>query len=62
MIAGPLTGYDESGALSATYSSDGSYIIEASDDGIIRKFDALTNFLVWEREKGGKVQNKWCPQ
>ena len=54
LIAGPLTGYDESGALSATYSPDGRYIIEASDDGIIRKFDALTNFLVWEREMGRK--------
>ena len=50
MIAGPLTGDDKSDALTATYSPNGRYIIVASDDGILRKWDALTNCLVWERE------------
>ncbi|PAV14678.1 nucleotide-binding-oligomerization-domain like receptor [Pyrrhoderma noxium] len=49
-IAGPLTGDDESDALTATYSPDGRYISVASDDGILRKWDALTNCVVWERE------------
>ncbi|PAV14672.1 nucleotide-binding-oligomerization-domain like receptor [Pyrrhoderma noxium] len=49
-IAGPLTGDHRSDALSATYSPDGGYIIVASDDGIIRRWDAFTNCLVWERE------------
>ena len=50
LIAGPLAGEDESDALFTTYSPDGRYIIIASGDGIIRKWDALTNCLVWERE------------
>ena len=50
LIAGPLTGDDKSYALTATYSPDGRYIIVASEDGIIRKWDAFTNCLVWERE------------
>ncbi|PAV14717.1 nucleotide-binding-oligomerization-domain like receptor [Pyrrhoderma noxium] len=50
LITGPLTGDDESDALSATYSPDGRYIIVASDDGILRKWDALANCPVWERE------------
>ena len=50
LITGPLTGDDESYALTATYSPDGRYISVASDDGILRKWDALTNCLVWERE------------
>ncbi|PAV14701.1 nucleotide-binding-oligomerization-domain like receptor [Pyrrhoderma noxium] len=49
-IAGLLTGDDKSDALTATYSPDGRYIIVASDDGIIRKWDAFTNCPVWERE------------
>ncbi|PAV14667.1 nucleotide-binding-oligomerization-domain like receptor [Pyrrhoderma noxium] len=49
-IAGPLTGDDESDALTATYSPDGRYIIVASEDGVIRKWDAHTNCLIWERE------------
>ncbi|PAV14658.1 nucleotide-binding-oligomerization-domain like receptor [Pyrrhoderma noxium] len=49
-IAGPLTGGDKSDALTATYSPDGRYISVASEDGIIRKWDALTNCPVWERE------------
>ncbi|PAV14715.1 nucleotide-binding-oligomerization-domain like receptor [Pyrrhoderma noxium] len=50
LITGPLTGDDESDALTATYSPDGRYIIIVSDDGILRKWDAFTNCPVWERE------------
>ncbi|PAV14651.1 nucleotide-binding-oligomerization-domain like receptor [Pyrrhoderma noxium] len=50
LIAGPLTGDDKSNALTATYSPDGRYIIVASEDGVIRKWDAFTNCLIWERE------------
>ncbi|PAV14694.1 nucleotide-binding-oligomerization-domain like receptor [Pyrrhoderma noxium] len=50
LIAGPLTGDDESDALTATYSPDGRYIIVASEDGVIRKWDAFTNCLIWERK------------
>ena len=50
LITGPLTGDDKSNALTATYSPDGRYISVASRDGIIRKWDALTNCPVWERE------------
>ncbi|PAV14664.1 nucleotide-binding-oligomerization-domain like receptor [Pyrrhoderma noxium] len=53
-ITGPLTGDDESDALTATYSPDGRYISVASDDGIIRKWDAFTNCPVWEREMDTK--------
>ena len=50
LIAGPLAGDNESGALSATYSPDGRYTIVISEDGIIEKWDTLTNCLVWKRE------------
>ena len=50
LIAGPLAGVDGTSVLSTTYSSDGRHIIAASEDGIIRKWDALTTCLVWERE------------
>ena len=49
-IAGPLTGDDESDALTATYTPDGRYIIVASEDGVIRKWDAFTSCLIWERK------------
>ena len=40
---------DKSYALSAAYLPDGRYIIAASENGIIKKWDVLTNCLVWER-------------
>ena len=49
LIAGPLTGNDESNVLSAAYLSDGRYIIGVSTNGIIRKWDVLTSSLVWEK-------------
>ena len=55
LIAGPLVGDDENGdsrVLSAAYLPDGRYIIIASRNGIIRKWDVLTNLLVWERVMG----------
>ena len=50
LTAGPLAGADGSSVLSATYLPDGRYIIVVSDDGIIKKWDAVTNSLVWETE------------
>ena len=49
LIVGPLGGDNESNALAAIYSPDGRYIIVASKNGIIRKWDALTNCPTWER-------------
>ena len=49
LITGPLTGDDESDVLAAAFLPDGRYIIVASRDGIIRKWDILINSLVWER-------------
>ena len=40
---------DKSYALSAVYLSNGRYIIIASKNGTIRKWNVLTNSLVWER-------------
>ena len=50
LITGPLKAKDDkSYPLSAAYSPDGRYIVVASRNGIIRKWDVLTNCLVWKR-------------
>ena len=56
LITGPMLAVDdevdgdyEHRALSAVYLPDGRYIVVASRNGIIRKWDVLTNCLVWER-------------
>ena len=49
-IAEPLVAEDDKGdALSAAYLPDGRYVVVASRNGIIRKWDALTSCLVSER-------------
>ncbi|PAV14643.1 WD40 domain containing protein [Pyrrhoderma noxium] len=56
LIAGPLAEVDGTSVLSATYSSDGRYIVVASEDYVIRKWDTFTNCLVWETEiDGGQI-------
>ena len=60
MIAGPLEGSDELDVLSATYSTDGRYIIGVSTNGIIRKWDVLTSCLVWEKVTvRGQINSGW---
>ena len=54
LVAGPLAGDDKCNALTAAYSPDGRLIIVASEDGIIRKWDVLTNYRVWEKKMGEK--------
>ena len=50
LIAGPMLAEDDkSNLLSAAYLPDGRYIIVASKNGIIRKWDGRTNCLVWKR-------------
>ena len=49
-IFGPLVAEDDKGdVLSAAYLPDGRYVVVASRNGIIRKWDALTSCLVSER-------------
>ena len=56
LVAGPLMGDDETGALSAAYLPDGRYVIVVGRDGVYRKWDVLMNRLVWEREiEGGQI-------
>ena len=50
LVAGPLAGDDETDALTAAYLPDGRYIIVVGRDGVLRKWDTLTNYLVWKRE------------
>ena len=50
LIIGPLVGDDQTSALSAAYLPGGRYITIVDRDGIIRKWDALTNCLVWRKE------------
>ena len=53
-ITGPLDSEDnEDAALSVAYLPDGRFIIVASDDGVIRKWDLFNNCLVWERVMSG---------
>ncbi|PAV21526.1 nucleotide-binding-oligomerization-domain like receptor [Pyrrhoderma noxium] len=60
LIAGPLEGSDELDVLSATYSTDGRYIIGVSTNGIIRKWDVLTSCLVWEKVTvRGQINSGW---
>ena len=50
LVSGPLLAEDDrDDVLSAAYLSDGRYIITASGNGIIRKWDVLTSCLVWKR-------------
>ena len=62
LTAGPLVAEDdEDNALSAAYLPDGKYSIIASRNGIIRKWDLLTNYLVWERELSDfQMDTRWC--
>ena len=53
--------YRESDALSAAYLPDGRYIIVASRNGIIKKWDVLTNCLVWKRVMNGfQIDSIWA--
>ena len=47
LIALTLAGDVEIGAFSAAYQLGGRYIIATSEDGIITKWDTLTNCLVY---------------
>ena len=53
-ISGPLVAEDdESYPLSAAYLPDGRYVVLVSRNGIIRKWDILTNCLISERVMSG---------
>ena len=54
LITGPLADDEEINELSAAYLPDGRYVVVASEDCVVRKWDVLTNRLVWRREMDGR--------